>query len=307
MNSQRKSPTGILGFPITPFDEHGRIDEQALSRNVEFLINNGLEAIFICAGSGEFQSLNRNEYELMVDIAVSTTKNKVPVYTSIGGNISTSIELAEISKDKGADGYLIFPPYLIDPEQEGLYNYYKTLIRSTDLNAIIYQRGKAVFTVDTIERLAEFPQFVGLKDGIGNMELNIELTQSLGGRLEWINGMPFGEITMPGYFGTGFHSYSSAIANYIPHIARTFFEALKRNDKELVDELYKNVLFPINNLRKQRKGYNVSLIKAGMEIIGLPIGSTVRPPLIPVEKEHFLQLETILKEALEKYPVHICK
>jgi 5-dehydro-4-deoxyglucarate dehydratase len=67
--------------------------------------------------------------------------------------------------------------------------------------------------------------------------------------------------------------------------------------------LYVNVLLPINRIRKSRKGYAVSLIKAGMEIIGLPVGNTVRSPIIPVEKEHYQALEQILKSAFEKYPV----
>jgi 5-dehydro-4-deoxyglucarate dehydratase len=71
----------------------------------------------------------------------------------------------------------------------------------------------------------------------------------------------------------------------------------------LVRDLYIDVLLPINRIRKSRKGYAVSLIKAGMEIVGLPVGNTVRPPISHVEKEHYKALEQIIRSAFEKYPV----
>ena len=298
----RKSPTGIAGFPVAPFNEQGNLDEKALIKNIQFLLDEGLESIFIACGSAVFQSLSKQEYELMVELAISTVEGKVPVYTGVGGNIKTALELAKISQQKGADGYLILPPYLIEGEQEGLYNYLRTIIESTSLNAIVYQRDNCILQLPTLLKLIELPQLVGLKDGVGNIDLNIELTQAIGDRLGWLNGMPMAEVTMPAYVPLGFNSYSSAISNYIPHISRMFYEALLNGDKELVSELYKNVILPINNIRKQRKGYAVSLIKAGMEIVGLPVGNTVRPPVVPVEKEHYQQLEGILKETFKRYP-----
>jgi 5-dehydro-4-deoxyglucarate dehydratase len=199
---------------------------------------------------------------------------------------------------------LILPPYLIDGEQGGLYNYYKTIIQKSSLPAILYQRDNAVLQLATLKRLIEeLPQIVGVKDGYGNMELNLELTQTLGDKVEWLNGMPFAEITMPAYHSIGFNSYSSAMSNYIPHVSRLYYDSLKEGNEELVKEIYVNVLLPINQIRKARKGYAVSLIKAGMEIIGMPVANTVRPPCVPVEKEHYEQLKTIIEKTLEKYPV----
>lgn len=204
--------------------------------------------------------------------------------------------------EKGADGYLILPPYLVHGEQEGLYQYAKTIIESTDLNAILYQRDNAVFSLEQIKRLTELEQLVGVKDGVGNMDLNINLAYTIGDRLGWLNGMPMAEVTMPSYLPIGFHSYSSAISNYIPHISRMFYEALKNGNNDAVKELYQHVILPINDIRKQRKGYAVSLIKAGMEIMGMNVRNTARPPVGPVEKEHYQELEAILKQAADRFP-----
>lgn len=300
----RKSPKGILGFPTAPYNKNGNIDEQALAENIHFLIESGLSSIFIACGSGEFHALNKAEYQTMVEVAVAATNQRVPVYSGVGGSIAEAVELARLSEYLGVDGFLILPPYLIEGEQEGLYNYYKTILNSSELNAILYQRDNAVLQPSTLKRLLdEFAQIVGVKDGYGNMELNLELIQTIGSRVEWLNGMPFAEITMPAYKGIGFNAYSSAMSNYIPHISKLYYDALLEGNNQLVKKIYLDVLLPINHIRKQRKGYAVSLIKAGMEIMGLPVENTVRPPCVPVEKEHYKQLKIIIEHALEKYPI----
>lgn len=299
---ERKAPAGILGFPVAPMDLNGKLNVKALETNIQFLLDEGLSAIFIACGSGEFHALSRGEYQTMVETAISVAKDKVPVYTGVGGNISHALELAELSQKLGADGYLILPPYLIEPEQEGLYNYLNAIIGSTDLNAIVYQRDNCVLTLPTLQRLLSHPQLVGFKDGLGNMDTNIELTQTIGDRLGWLNGMPMAEVTMPAYVNLGFNSYSSAISNYIPHISATFYKALLSQNKPLLNELYTHVILPINRIRRQKKGYAVALIKAGMEIVGLPVGTQVRAPIIQVEKDHYQQMEQILKIAFDKFP-----
>lgn len=302
MCQNRTAPKGILGFPIAPFTETNKLDEQKLAHNIQFLLDEGLEAIFVACAAGEYPSLSKEEYEAMVDVAVSVTNKRVPVYTGVGGNIQTSLEFAKISEEKGADGYLILPPYLVPGEQAGLAQYFKTIAESTDLNAIVYQRDKIALSIPVLETLADVPQVVGVKDGLGNMELNTLLTQTFKQRFGWLNGMPLAEVTMPAYVPLGFDSYSSAISNYIPHISRKFFYAVIENDQATIDDLYQHVILPINNIRRQRNGYAVSLIKAGMEIMGIPVGQTVRLPILPVEKEHYVELERILENALNRYP-----
>ncbi|AWI36060.1 5-dehydro-4-deoxyglucarate dehydratase [Bacillus safensis FO-36b] len=298
----RRAPEGILGFPIAPFQANGQLSEEALFQNIQFLLDEGLDAIFIACGSGEFQSISQKEYEQMIDVALAAAGGQVPVYSGVGGNLNTALEWAKISEEKGVDGYLLLPPYLIHGEQEGLYEYAKTIIESTNLNAILYQRDNAVLSVQQIKRLTSFEQLVGVKDGVGDMDLNVNLSYTIGSRLSYINGLPMAEVTMPAYLPIGFHSYSSAISNYIPHISRMFYHALKTGDQEMVKDIYTTVILPINRIRQQRKGYAVSLIKAGMNIMGHSVRNSARPPVVPVEKEHYQELENILQHAMERFP-----
>ncbi|MDD9268161.1 5-dehydro-4-deoxyglucarate dehydratase [Paenibacillus sp. GCM10023248] len=297
-NEQPISLAGIMGFPVTPFDDNENVNEQAFEANVQFLLDNGLDSIFVCAGSGEFQSLDINEYERLVTVAVSVVGGKVPVFAGVGGNIREAVERAQLAERLGADGLLLLPPYLIIPEQEGLYHFYRTIAESTKLPVIIYQRDNAVFTLSTVEKLANLPTVIGFKDGLGNFELNVEFSQVIGDRLQWMNGMPLAELTMPAYKALGYHSYSSAISNYIPQVSRAYYKSLLSGDQETVQTIYREVILPIHRIRRLRKGYAVSLIKAGMNIVGLPVGLQVRTPLIQVEKEHYAQLEAIIKRSL---------
>lgn len=293
------SLAGIMGFPVTPFHDSEQVDEKAFEANVRFLLDNGLDSIFVCAGSGEYQSLDLQEYEQLVSTGVSTVAGQVPVFAGVGGNVKEAVERAQLAERLGADGLLLLPPYLIIPEQEGLYQYYRTIAQSTDLSVIIYQRDNAIFTLSTIEKLATLPNVIGFKDGLGNFELNIEFVQSLGSKLQWMNGMPLAELTMPAYAALGYHSYSSAISNYIPQVSRKFYESLLGGDQAFVQTIYREVLLPIHRIRQLRKGYAVSLIKAGMDIVGLPIGLSVRPPLVRVEREHYVLLESIIKRSID--------
>lgn len=301
---KRMAPKGILGFPVTPMDAEGKLDLHALGKNIEFLVEGGLSSIFVACGAGEFHAISNEEYRAMVEVAVEKTKGKVPLYTGVGGNITHALEQAKISEELGAEGYLILPPYLIEPSQDGIYNYLSTIIKSTNLNAIVYQRDNCILESQTLQSLCEFPQLVGYKDGVGNMEHNIEFRHLIGDRLEWVNGMPLAEVTMAAYVNLGFTSYSSAISNYIPHISAKFYDALLNGDKEVLHDLYEDVIFPIHRIRKQKKGYAVSLIKAGMQIVGLPVTSYVRAPIAPVEEKHYEELKVIIENALKKYPVY---
>ncbi len=191
-----------------------------------------MEAIFIACGSGEFQSLSQKNTSKWWKSQSRRPEERCR-FTRGGRQPQHSAGLGAAVGEKGADGYLILPPYLVHGEQEGLYQYAKTIIESTDLNAILYQRDNAVLSLEQIKRLTECEQLVGVKDGVGNMDLNINLVYTLGDRLGWLNGMPMAEVTMPAYLPIGFHSYSSAISNYIPHISRMFYDALKMETTSL--------------------------------------------------------------------------
>ncbi len=303
----RTSPKGILGFPVTPMKSNGEIDTDAFVKNIEFLLEGGLQAVFPACGAGEYTNLNDEEYKTLVDLTVKTVNGKVPVYSGVGGNIEEAKRRAKLSEELGADGYLIMPPYLIIGSQEGIYEYFAQIAQASSLNAIIYQRDNAILEADTLKKLIEVEQIVGFKDGYGNMELNSEFSHKFKGEIDFLNGMPMAEVTMSTYMPLGYDSYSSAISNYIPHISRKYFVAIQQGDSEVADDIYENIILPLHAIRKKEKGYAVALIKAGMKIVGLPVGDAVRAPVIEVKEEHYNEMKEVLDKALELYPSELYK
>lgn len=81
--NERKAPAGILGFPVTPMNSQGRVDVKALEMNIQFLLDAGLKSIFIGCGSGEFHAVDHNEYQTLVEVALSTVKGKASIYTGL--------------------------------------------------------------------------------------------------------------------------------------------------------------------------------------------------------------------------------
>lgn len=154
----------------------------------------------------------------MVEVVILVVGGKVLVYMGVGGNFSIVFEWVQLLVKKGVDGYLILFLYLVYGEQEGLYQYVKMIIESIDLNVIFYQCDNIIFFFEQIKWLIEFEQFVGVKDGVGNMDLNINFVYMFGDCLGWFNGMLMVEVMMLVYLLIGFYFYFLVILNYILYI-----------------------------------------------------------------------------------------
>lgn len=291
---------GVFAFPVTPFKADYSLDPDGLRHNVRVLIKNGIQIIFACGGTGEFFSLTLEEYERAVSAVVEEAEGRVPVLAGIGYGTHLARQFADAAVRAGVDGLLALPPYLIQAEQEGLYQHYRAIAQSVDVGVILYHRDNAVFTPDTVSRLAELPTIVGFKDGYGNLELFTRIRAQVGDRLAWINGMPTAEMTAPAFFAVGASAYTSAVSNFIPHITLAFHRALVAHDTRRVQELLTSVFEPLCRIRDYRKGYAVSYIKAAMTTFGRSAGP-VRPPLINLEPTHARELEDVLRQILTRW------
>lgn len=289
---------GALGFPVTPFDADNQIIIEEFRKNVEFLINNDLKDVFVACGAGEFNSLSVSEYEELLKTASEYSSDEVKIYAGIGGNIQISKEQIKIAEKYNITGFLIMPPYLINPSSEGLYNYLNEIISSTRLETIVYHRDNCRVNASILEKLAVHDNLVGFKDGVGKMEELLELKNKFGDRFVWINGLPLAELTMYAYYNMGIKSYSSAISNYIPHISHKYLEALEKRDDQTEREIFENVILPIHRVRESEKGYAVALIKAGMNIVHGSTPLNVRGPVSVVKEEHYNQLKEIINGVL---------
>jgi 5-dehydro-4-deoxyglucarate dehydratase len=196
---------------------------------------------------------------------------------------------------------MVLPPYLLLAEQEGLYRHYHVIASMTRLGVILYQRDNAVFQAETVSRLAEIPNVVGFKDGLGEMERLIRIRAAVGDRLLLLNGMPTAELSAQAFYGAGCRTYSSAVFNFVPEIARAFFTAIEAGDDAECLRLINGFYRPFAQLRDRVRGFAVALVKSGLLVTGRPCGP-VRPPLLDPNPQQLEELRAIIEEGLRLVP-----
>lgn len=286
---------GLLSFPITDFDENGEFNAETYAERLEWFVSHDVSSVFVAGGTGEFFSLSAAEYEQIVNLSAKVVAERVPVISSVGRSISEAIAFAKMAEKAGINALLLFPPYLTECPQDGVFEYAKTIIQNTTLPVIYYNRGNGVLSAQYIQKLADTcPNFIGLKDGTGNMQDLNDTIKTVGKRLSYIGGVPTAEIIAEAYLSIGVNTYSSAAFNFVPELANKFYHSLRAGDTETVAAITKSFYIPLVRLRSKKNGYAVSLIKAGAKIIGKSAGD-VRPPLsMPIETD-YAELEKIIK------------
>jgi 5-dehydro-4-deoxyglucarate dehydratase len=286
---------GLLSFPITDFDDKGEFNATTYADRIEWFVGHDVSSVFVAGGTGEFFSLSASEYEQIVTIAVKTVAERVPVVSSVGRSIPEAIAFAKIAEKTGVNALLLFPPYLTECPQDGVYEYAKKIIQNTSLPVIYYNRGNGVLSTDYIKKLADTcPNLIGLKDGTGNIQDLNETIKTIGKRLSYIGGVPTAEIIAEAYLSIGVNTYSSAAFNFVPELANQFYKALRAGDGVMITEITQKFYIPFVRLRAKKNGYAVSLIKAGAKIIGRSAGN-VRPPLTMPTEAEVAELTQIIK------------
>lgn len=288
---------GVLFFPVTPFDEHDRVDVAALEEHVADRVTQGAGGVFAACGTGEYHALGLDEVRAVVGAAVRATAGRRPVVAGTGGPIGHAVAAARAAAEAGAEGLLVLPPYLVAAPQAGLLRYIEAVAAASDLPLVVYHRGSAALTEPTVERLLEDPRVQGLKDGVGDLALmqRFVLAAARAGRddVRFFNGLLTAEASQAAYQAIGVPLYSSAVFAMAPRLATAFFDALRTGDTARQRLLLDRFFFPLVRLRDETPGFAVSLIKAGLRIGGAPVGS-VRPPLTDPTPEQTGRLRALL-------------
>lgn len=285
---------GLLSFPITDFDDKGKFRPSSYEQRIDWFVSHQVSSVFVAGGTGEFFSLSEKEYEQIVYTATEVVNERVPVISSVGRSIPEAILFAKHAEEAGIHALLLFPPYLTECPQDGVYEYAKQIMQNTSLPVIYYNRGNGILSPAYINKLADAcPNLIGLKDGTGNMQDLNDTIKTVGNRLLYIGGVPTAEIIAEAYLSIGVNTYSSAAFNFVPELANRFYKALRAGDKATVAELTQKFYIPLVRLRGKKNGYAVSLIKAGAKLIGKSAGD-VRPPLTMPTEDEVKELEMIL-------------
>lgn len=293
---------GLLSFPVTYFTPSGDVDPEPYRASIGRAVAHEPAALFAAGGTGEFFSITPGEYPGIVRNAVEGAGGAVPILAGCGYGTRMAIEMAQAAQAAGAAGILLLPHYLIVAEQAGLFAHVKAVCDSVRIGVIVYNRDNAVLAPDTIARLCEAcPNLVGFKDGHGDIEMVWKITTLIGDRLAYVGGMPTAEVFAAPYYAAGVTTYSSAIYNFIPKAALAFYAALKAGDRATTEGMLRRFFYPYLAIRNRGKGYPVSIVKAGMRVMGEDPGP-VRAPLTDLTAEEHGMLEALLHEAFDGRP-----
>jgi 5-dehydro-4-deoxyglucarate dehydratase len=289
---------GVLAFPITPFKDDLSVDYDALQRNIEFMLARGIRAIAVCGGTGELYSLSQDEITACYRAAVEVARGRAAVVAGVGFNGRIGAALAEAAEKAGADGILVLPAYYGRAEDEGFVAYYCQIAQATGLGVLPYARDAALLSPNVVARLAEVPNIVAFKDGQGDIRLFTRIrnhVESLApGRLVWMAGV--GDDAVDAYFAAGAEGFTSSIANFMPAVALELYEAASSGDFARVRRLIAERVLAFYNLRIRRRGYEVAVVKAAMDLAGLR-GGPVRPPLVDLSADERELLRGLMERA----------
>jgi 4-hydroxy-tetrahydrodipicolinate synthase len=234
--------SGALSAIITPFRD-GAIDEPALRDLIEWQIQNGVDGIVPCGSTGESATLTHAEHERVIRIAIEQARKRVPVVAGTGSNSTAeAIRLTTFAREAGADGALLISPYYNKPTQEGIVKHYKTIAQSVSLPLIVYNipgRTGSNILPETLARLADVPNIVGVKEASGSMEQVSDIHRLCGERLTILSGDD--SLTLP-LMALGGKGVIAVITNIMPRETRELAAAALAGDFARARELHYKML-----------------------------------------------------------------
>ena len=279
---------------ITPFKNNG-LDEEAYVKLIHFHIDNGTSGLVPAGTTGESPTLSHKEHQRVIDLCIKESSGKIPVIAGTGSNSTEeAISLTTHAEKAGADGALIVTPYYNKPTQEGLYQHYKAINDKCGIPIIIYNiPGRSVIdmSVDTMARLYELKNIVGVKDATGDLDRVNQTLEKMGKEFIQLTGNDDNafEFNKRGGVGT-----ISVTANIAPKLCSDFQRFSKSDtDNEIKEaERLDKILQPVHHSMFVES--NPSPVKYAAKLLGL-CDDNVRLPLVKVTDK----TKEIVKKALQ--------
>jgi len=281
----------VHAINVTPFREDGSVDRASLEKNVEFLLSNGLEVIVPCGNTGEFYSLSLEEAEAVTRFVVERVDGRATVVAGIGHDMKTAGRMASSAQDAGADAVMIHQPAHPYLTPEGLVRYYTGIARSLDIGVALYVRHETIDR-EVLHRVTALENVVAIKYAINDLPTLGYLVQSIEDPVVWICGTA--EMWAPFFFVVGAEGFTSGLVNVAPEKSLEMLQGLRAGDSESVQAVWREVA-PLERLRaRAHSGYNVAVIKAAMDLLGLAPGR-VREPASELDETDRQELVRIMK------------
>lgn len=277
---------------VTPF-KNGKVDEKALRELIEFQIAGGVQGIVPCGTTGESATLSHDEHDEVIGVAVDAAKGRAKVLAGTGSNSTwEAAELTQRAQKAGVDGSLQITPYYNKPSQEGLFQHFSSLAKDADLPIILYNvpgRTAVNMTPQTVRRLAEIDNIVGIKEASGDLTQISEIISRCGEDFTVLSGDD--PLLWP-ILAIGGKGVVSVTANVLPDKVSRLCRAAENGDGDLARTLHYQ-LMEINEALFIDS--NPVPVKAALALMG-KIGDELRSPLSPLSGEHLDRLKSVLRK-----------
>ncbi len=279
---------------VTPMQEDGALDLEALRSLIDFHVDQGTDAIVVVGTTGESPTVDFDEHCLLIRTTVEHTAGRIPVIAGTGANSTQeAIELTEQAKALGANAALLVTPYYNKPTQAGLYQHYRAVAEAVDIPQIIYNvpnRTACDIANDTTLHLAQIPNIVGIKDATGSIERGTDLLLRAPEDFAVYSGDDASCLSLMLLGGRGVISVTANVAPRLMH--QMCMLAIAGNAKE--SRAINAKLFALH--QKLFIEANPIPVKWVLQEMGL-IGAGIRLPLVPLSPEHQDALRSAMKSA----------
>ena len=283
---------GSIVALITPF-KNNTLDEDVYSKLINYHIENGTNGVVPGGTTGESPTLSHEEHKKIIEIAVKECAGKIPVIAGTGSNSThEAIELSRFAEKAGSDSLLVVTPYYNKPTQEGLYQHYKKINDNVGIPIIIYNipsRSVVDMSVETMAKLFELKNIVGVKDATGDLNRVDQQLKSMGKEFIQLTGNDDNAFEFSKRGGVG---SISVTANIAAKLCSQFQEACS-NNLQKASELDK-ILQPLHTTMFLES--NPSPVKYASSLLGM-CEPSVRLPLVEVQSETKVKISEALKVA----------
>ena len=278
---------GVFVAIVTPF-KNGKIDEEALRGLIDFQIAGGVDGIVPCGTTGESATLNHEEHDQVIRIAVDACKGKASVLAGTGSNATQeAIQLSRNAKNAGADGLLQITPYYNKPNQEGLYHHFSSIADAVDLPIVLYNvpsRTSVNMVPETVVRLAKIKNIVGTKEASGSLQAISKIIDNCGKDFTVLSGDD--PLLWP-ILAIGGKGVISVTANILPAKVAALCKAAAIGDIAEARSLHYELMDINDSLFIDT---NPIPVKAALHLMG-KIENELRGPLIELSKDTLERLK----------------
>jgi 4-hydroxy-tetrahydrodipicolinate synthase len=286
---------GIIPPVATPMQSNEDLDLPRFKWFLDHLIHEGVHGVFVLGTNSEFYALDEREKQEVIATAVGHVNRRVPVFAGTGAESTReAVRLTRMAEREGVDGVSVITPYFVGPSQQEIYDHYRRIAENTSLPVVLYNNpstcGGLKIDVDTVARLAEVPNILGIKDSSGDLQNTIEYVRVVPERFAVMQGRD--TLIYPALV-FGAKGAVPASANIAPALCAMIFEAFERGDHAAA----KAAQLRLNPIRLSLNlGTAPGGVKAALAVLGMSIGPS-RSPIAPLPADKQQKMREALVRA----------